>query len=392
MKKSSGKSKFSLILSLILVAVISVSAVFVTRNLTTYSNMYTAEQYEQQYLKGYQDAAAKEKELVAKLKDCQAELADKTAKLAANAQTIITMTNRIEELEDALADKTLENEQNVDLLTQTQKLLLEKKAELASLAEENKNYRFEIENLQTRVDELEDEINSLVPISSTFSENDWRTISYVSHKISTQNLTSEQVFETYGWSIGDEKAIRLSTNETITVLIIGFNHDNKSDLTGKAGITLGMKDLMLSKESMNSTASTEGGWRSSAMRRTKMDAILNSLDSELQSVIKLVDKEYASAKNAEIAYSSDRLFLFSEVEINKNATRKDEGRQYEYYEKVDGSVSRNRKKKLGGTGEYCDYWLRSIESSNAFNAFTEGGYFGYAVANQKMGICFGFCV
>lgn len=45
------------------------------------------------------------------------------------------------------------------------------------------------------------------------------------------------------FSVGDEKTISLTTGEQVTLVILGFDHD---DLTGggKAGMTIGMKNLL----------------------------------------------------------------------------------------------------------------------------------------------------
>ena len=61
------------------------------------------------------------------------------------------------------------------------------------------------------------------------------------------------------FSVGDEKTISLTTGEQVTLVILGFDHDNLTG-GGKAGMSIGMKNLLATKYRMNATATNEGGW------------------------------------------------------------------------------------------------------------------------------------
>ena len=199
------------------------------------------------------------------------------------------------------------------------------------------------------------------------------------------------------FNVGDEKTVELSTGEVITLVILGFNHD---DLTsgGKAPITIGMKNLLATTYRMNNSSINIGGWDESEMRTTTMQTLLGQLPSDLQAVIKSVDKK-ATAGNAstEITTSSDKLFLFSEVEIDGTTTSEyaSEGEQYEYWQTVkDGTVNADRIKYLSnGSGSAYTWWLRSASVSNnsSFSYFHSAGV-GSTHAYSTYGVSFGFCV
>ena len=87
------------------------------------------------------------------------------------------------------------------------------------------------------------------------------------------------------FGVGEEKTIELTTGEKVTLVILGFNHD---DLTGggKAGMTIGMKNLLATTYKMNSSNTNAGGWDDSAMRTSTMTTLLSQLPADLRNVIK----------------------------------------------------------------------------------------------------------
>ncbi len=141
------------------------------------------------------------------------------------------------------------------------------------------------------------------------------------------------------FKIGDEKIIELISGEIIKVQIIGFNHDNLSDKSGKAGITIGLKNSLETKYIMNPTKYS-GGWKESQIRNETLNNIYELLPTYLQNVIKNVDKITAIPLSQELEITSDKLFLLSLFEImgtnnyklgNNPYTILGEGTQYEYY-------------------------------------------------------------
>ena len=200
------------------------------------------------------------------------------------------------------------------------------------------------------------------------------------------------------FSVGDEKTISLTTGEQVTLVILGFDHD---DLTGggKAGMTIGMKNLLATTYRMNATATNEGGWDESEMRTSTMATLLSQLPSDLQSVIKQVNKKAtAGGASTSITTSADKLWLLAEVEVDgtTSAGYADEGEQYEYWKTVkDGTVAADRIKYLSnGSGSASYWWLRSpnVSHSTNFRYFNSTGAVYYSGANYTRGVSFGFCV
>ena len=232
----------------------------------------------------------------------------------------------------------------------------------------------------------------------TFANATWEYVSIVSNDIKSRNLNSLEVETKYGWKIGDEKTITMSNGENIVVLILGYNHDNKSDGAGKAGITFGMKDCLATKYKMNSSNTNVGGWSGSLMRVETMKALLSQLPADLQLLIQAVDKKTSAGNGStNIIISSDKLWLFSEEEIRgKNGySLSGEGSQYEYWNTVvDGNWAPNRIKKCNGSA--CQWCLRSpnVNSSKYFCVSGTDGGFGLssAISDALRGVSFGFCI
>lgn len=218
------------------------------------------------------------------------------------------------------------------------------------------------------------------------------------------------------FSVGDEKTISLTTGEQVTLVILGFNHD---DLTGggKAGITIGMKNLLATTYRMNATSTNAGGWNNSQMRTSTMATLLSQLPVDLRNVVKQVNKKAtAGGTSQSITTSADKLFLlamseiFSATSIENSATStiasyadayNAEGTQYEYYRNLIGdnnggtTANANLIKKLSnGGGSAYSWWLRSpdVSYSNSFRCIGSSGNVNVISASVTYGVSFGFCV
>ena len=228
-------------------------------------------------------------------------------------------------------------------------------------------------------------------------------------------LSESGAAKTY-FSVGDEKTIELTTGEEITLVILGFNHD---DLTGggKAGITIGMKNLLATTYRMNATSTNAGGWNNSQMRTSTMATLLSQLPVDLRNVVKQVNKKAtAGGTSQSITTSADKLFLlamseiFSATSIENSATStiadyadayNAEGTQYEYYRNLIGdnnggtTANANLIKKLSnGGGSAFNWWLRSasVGSSYGFRCVDSAGGGGGGAVSVAYGVSFGFCV
>lgn len=239
-------------------------------------------------------------------------------------------------------------------------------------------------------------------VDSTFGNNDWSTISQVSQTIASQNMSASDIYDTYGWSLGDTKSITLSTNEVIEVQIIGFNHDTlSSDHSSKAGITLQMVNCLATRYRMNSSNTNAGGWNASEMRTSTLPTIKALLPSDLQSVIKLVDKKAANGGGSNYSAtvtSSDDLFLLAEIEIFGSVSYardgSNEGIQYAYWTAHNIASDRIKYYDNAGTQTATQWWERSSNSSYpaSFCGVSPNGSANVSSASSSYGVAFGFCV
>ena len=216
-----------------------------------------------------------------------------------------------------------------------------------------------------------------------------------------------QPFEAYSWAeiaaisevgeavnyfaVGDEKKVQIG-DEEYTLQIMGFNHDDLADGSGKAGMTLGLKEIMTTARPMNTTGHTNsGGWENSKMRTYLQNNILTNLPSDLQNVIKTINKKTSAGNmSTEIITSQDKLFLFSEIEIFGILTHSasGEGEQYTYY--IDG----RSKIKYYLSGSSYLWWSRSpsIENTENFYQVNAAGISRDVGAYNSRGVVFGLCI
>ena len=198
------------------------------------------------------------------------------------------------------------------------------------------------------------------------------------------------------WNVGDEITFNLKDGNPLTMPIVGFNHDDLADGSGKAGITFGMKNLYYSRYPMNSSNTNSGGWEECKMRTSTMQTIFENLPDELQAVIKTVKKKAtAGSRSTSITTSQDKLWLYSQVEVfgGSDSGYKDEGTQYEYW--ASHNTNSDRIKNLNnGTGSASYYWLRSPSTSHStfFRSIYSDGNVGYTPASDSNGLCFCFCI
>ena len=252
-------------------------------------------------------------------------------------------------------------------------------------------YGYDTTNKITKMGDGTTAWNALPAFSTTrftFATAAWGDISRIAAEGDAQKY----------FNVGDEKTVELSTGEVITLVILGFDHD---DLTsgGKAPITIGMKNLLATQYRMNETITNAGGWDESEMRTTTMQTLLGQLPSDLQAAIKSVDKKTTlGSAPMTITTSSDKLFLFSEVEIDGTTPSgyASEGEQYEYWKTVkDGITLADRIKYLSnGGGSAGSWWLRSsnVSGGQTFRFINSAGHLLVYAASYTYGVSFGFCV
>ena len=247
------------------------------------------------------------------------------------------------------------------------------------------------------------------PTTNQFATDTWEQI---------QQACLDGTYKTV-YHVGDTKDITLTTNEVITVAILGFDHDDLATGTGKAAMTIGMVNLLAANYIMNATNTNVGGWDESLLRTSTMATLFSQLPSNLQSVIKPVNKKAAAGgMNTSITTSVDKLWIltFSEIfaatsiENSSQSNIADyadvynaEGTQYKYYKNLigdnNGGTEKNSlliKKMSNGGGSVNAWWMRTVQFNKVYPYFREISEFGQAsqtnADNFSQGLSFCFCI
>ena len=166
---------------------------------------------------------------------------------------------------------------------------------------------------------------------------------------------------------GTTWSVKLTNGKTLTYRIIGIDHDDLADGSGKAGLTFLTTSTNIFSR-MNAANTNAGGWERSELR-AKMNSgeVWNLMPSDFQSKVKSVRKLTNNAggtdRNAAVTATSDRLFLLSYSEIvptshwaSSYPWSSSEGTQYEAFKgKVTNNYSGNSAIAIGG----C-WWERSV--------------------------------
>ena len=226
----------------------------------------------------------------------------------------------------------------------------------------------------------------LPEIGVTFNEISW-------HKI---NMISEQGLAEDYFNIRDIKEFKVG-DEIYHVQILGFNHDNKSDGSGKAGITVQFKEIMTNEKTMNLSKNNIGGWRDCEMRTYVNNDVYNSLPLDLQAVIKTVNKVSDNGYVDEITLNTtqDKLFLLSLEEVGFTSSDVNgeyvnrQGTKYAYFTDDNSRI----KEYLSGEST-SDWWLRSSNVYDAYFFFgvnSDGDWINF-YAHDAFGVAPAFCI
>ena len=202
---------------------------------------------------------------------------------------------------------------------------------------------------------------------------------------------------------GTKFSMKLTDGQTLKYRIIGINHDDLADGSGKAGLTFLTTSTGM-RSQMNATKMNEGGWEKSDLRR-KMNSgeIWNLMPSEFKSkvkpVTKLTNNINGDYTGRNVTATSDRLFLLSCYEIVPQSYgwgthypwTFSEGFQYEAFkDKVSGSGTTNDCLNIG-----VSWWERTvyINSESTFSSVWSGsGHASYSMyASDSLCVCPAWC-
>ena len=184
---------------------------------------------------------------------------------------------------------------------------------------------------------------------------------------------------------GTKWSVMLTNGETMEYKIIGINHDNLADGSGKAGLTFEATNQAMGKQRMNSANTNVGGWEKSELRsRLNSGDLWSLLPGELRSKAKAVTKMTDNKRDGSAGTPSattDKVFLLSMAEVYGNLKSYDtrfgahDGTQYEYH------ASRGVALSIPGENSPDFYrWTRSVISpTEGFmvvytNGTNNGGY------------------
>lgn len=215
------------------------------------------------------------------------------------------------------------------------------------------------------------------PFNPVFADNTWEEIALACQTNSVPDT----------WAVGDQKTMTIN-GANYTIDIIGKNHDDYADGSGKAPLTFQLHDCYGTKYPMYSSYTSPVSWTSSTMRKSYLATILSKLPLEVQTTIREVNKLTSiGGTSSTITTTADKLFLLSEVEIfNTYAKSKyGEGVQYEYY-KNGGS----KLKKVNGVS--TDWWERSPWGTEESGfCYVKSGNSDATVCSNSHGVSFAFC-
>ncbi|MBS4780442.1 MAG: hypothetical protein KH008_04705 [Collinsella sp.] len=205
---------------------------------------------------------------------------------------------------------------------------------------------------------------------------------------------------------GTKFSMKLTDGQTLEYRIIGINHDDLADGSGKAGLTFLTTSTDIESR-MNPTRSTDGVWEKSELR-AKMNSgkIWNLMPADFQSKVKTVTKLMNNINGyytgSDVIPTSDKLFLLSNTEIlaEKDECKKDpwfcsEGAQYEPFR---GKVSYHLWANFAiANGK--SWWMRSAYPASPQSGITDvytsvdavGSWGNDSDARNARSVCPVFC-
>ena len=208
-----------------------------------------------------------------------------------------------------------------------------------------------------------------------FANNTWEQIIEACHNNAVPDT----------WKVADQKPMTINSVD-YQIDIIGKNHDDYADGSGKAPLTFQLHDCYKLKKAMHNTTTNSKGWSRCDMRETNLPIILKQMPTEVQSGIREVNK--LTSESRTIVTTADKLFLLSEIEIFGSDTNsgKGEGMQYDYYKAGNSKVKNYIDSAI-------EWWERSpYNGNNRFYCCVN--YKGASIsrsANVVSGVPFAFC-
>lgn len=181
------------------------------------------------------------------------------------------------------------------------------------------------------------------------------------------------------WAVGDQKTMTIGGTD-YAIDIIGKDHDDYADGSGKAPLTFQFHETYATSYQMHNDTTNACSWEGCYLRTSRMHAILALMPQAVQAAVKEVSKTTsAGGKSSSIITTADKLFALSEVEVFGTATNSfaGEGTQYEYYQ------TRDKIKRDPSNGNARYWWERS--PANHTEQFCRVGTSGTATTGSPVG-------
>ena len=238
----------------------------------------------------------------------------------------------------------------------------------------------------------------------TFATASWARIAEIA-----ESGEAEKYF-----AVGDTKTIAFNfsgTTENVKARIIGFNHDDLADGSGKAGISIALSQGIANNAAMvkeNTSYGTGYIWKTSASRTLlNSGAVYNALPSELRSVLKSVTKisnagygkDWGGLEKNVLYETTDKVWLLSSTEFgvdnaySSSYVALGQGKPYAYY--ADGNATKRKMTTTANKNFFiptrsmqtqyaaASVVIKSIDGS-VYNAAIDG-----TTTSPRM---FGFCI
>ena len=243
-------------------------------------------------------------------------------------------------------------------------------------------------------------------VKGSVDEYSWKALSAISAEISSagDEASALEIAKKYGLCNEDGipdnthiKNVDLGDGSVARAQIIGFYYDDKSDGSGKAGITFQFFDCVDS-QAMSYSSTNSGGWEASEMRRWLNADFLESLPSSLRSAIVEVDKRTnnvgETSSTSSVTTTKDSIWLLSVTELQgytsaavtsdgndvlneERAEHQNQYSEYQFFAKNSGDVALARMKD----GSKKSWLLRSpTPDESAF-------YYAINSKNNELAIC-----
>jgi len=226
----------------------------------------------------------------------------------------------------------------------------------------------------------------------------WNTISADVSAYQNGTMSKDEFMAKYPIGGRMIMPVNLSSGTVVAdVEIIGHDHDDLADNSGKAPLTFFCVDLPQILRSMNEVSSGNSGWESSEMREFVNGELLNALPDSLKGIIKPVNKiSDGGVGNKVLVTTTENCWLASYDEVGFTTGSYNLSGQGELYSSIFSSNKNSRKKYIVDSTDTGGWWLRSSYYTTSGNTMfwrvqKSGASYG-DIQTGEFYVAFGFCI